>query len=107
MRFWSIVLIFMAVSAGTAELPPVVDREVDFAQDVRPLLKSRCFECHDARKQQSGFRLDRRSAAMAGGENFRPTIVPGNSADSPLIRIVAGLEDGYRMPPEGEPLSPE
>jgi hypothetical protein len=89
------------------ELPPASSRPVDFVQDIQPILKSRCYSCHDAAKQRGGLRLDMKSAAMKGGESFAPAIILGKSADSPLIRFVAGLEDGMLMPPEGDRLSAE
>ena len=44
---------------------------------------------------------------MAGGDSG-PAIVPGKSAESRLIRYVAGLDEDNTMPPEGagDPLSP-
>ena len=45
-----------------------------------------------ARTQMSGLRLDDRGAALKGGA-AGPVIVPGKSAESKLIRMVAGLED--------------
>ena len=60
-----------------------------------------------AAKQRGGFRLDTKSAALKGGETFAPDIRPGHSADSPLIRLVAGLEEGMQMPPEGDRLTAE
>src|SRR5262249_47334859 len=37
---------------------------VDFERDILPVFKSRCFSCHDARKQRASFRLDIRSRAF-------------------------------------------
>lgn len=81
------------------------DKPIDFAQEVRPIFDQHCARCHDANRQRSGFRLDVRSAAMRGGDNFSPAILPENSEESPLIRIISGEEEGFRMPPEGELLS--
>ena len=43
---------------------------------------------------------------MKGGDTHGLAIKPGNSAESPLIRYVAGLEDDMLMPPKGDPLTP-
>ena len=40
-----------------------------FERQVRPVLAEHCFACHGAGKQQSGLRLDSRSAVIKGGEN--------------------------------------
>lgn len=87
-------------------LPPAAGRRVDFVADIQPLLVSRCLACHGPEKQEGGLRFDRRDAALQGGDSGR-SIVPGNSAESLLVKLVAGLEPGRRMPAEGEPLSAE
>ncbi|MEO6787322.1 MAG: DUF1549 domain-containing protein, partial [Chthoniobacteraceae bacterium] len=90
--------------AGTwlhgAGLPPPMKREVDFAKDVRPLLQERCFGCHGPEKQKSGYRLDSREAALKGGDSGDAAILPGKSAESPLIQFVSGLDAGKLMPPK-------
>jgi mono/diheme cytochrome c family protein len=86
-------------------LPPAAAHDVDFVRDIQPIFKSRCYSCHDGGRQRGGFRLDVKSAALKGGESYAPAIVPGKSADSPLVRFTAGLEDGMLMPPEGDRLS--
>ncbi len=96
---WSLSAVLAA-----EELPPVADRAVDFVADVRPIFQRACDRCHGADKQKSSFRLDRRRAALKGGE-LGAAIVPHKSAASPLIRYVAGLEPGLEMPPEGARLS--
>ena len=88
-------------------LPPATSREIDFVRDIQPIFRARCLSCHDGAKQRGGLRLDLKSAAFKGGETFAPAIIPGKSADSPLVRLVAGLEEGLQMPPEGERLSSE
>ena len=82
-------------------LPPAADQPVDFVRDVQPLFAKACVGCHGAAKQKSNFRLDRRLAAFKGGD-FGQAIVPHKSAESSLIRYVAGLEEGMLMPPPGE-----
>lgn len=81
--------------------------KVDFVNDVQPILAHHCYQCHGPETQEAGLRLDLRKAAFAGSDNG-PVIVAGRSSESPLVRLIAGLdEDVGRMPPEdgGEPLS--
>ncbi len=111
-RFLIALLLAATLSAtGSAadppSLPPAASREIDFVRDIQPIFRSRCQACHDGAKQRGGLRLDLKTAALKGGENFVPAIIPGKSADSPIVRFVAGLEEGMLMPPEGERLSPE
>jgi hypothetical protein len=78
---------------------------VDFERDVLPVLKSRCYSCHDARKNRAGLRLDVRSRALKGGESGKRAIVPGKPAESELYRRILSSEDEVRMPPSGERLT--
>src|SRR5687767_6456543 len=89
---------------GPGQLPPAVSRQVSFEGNVRPILSRACFECHGERKQKSDFRLDNKDHAMRGGSNG-VAIVPGKSAESPLILYVAGMVNGMQMPPKGEALT--
>jgi Planctomycete cytochrome C len=87
-------------------LPAVADIKIDFARDIKPILDDSCIRCHGPEKPRSHFRLDSREAALKGGDNG-VDIVPGNSAGSPLIRYVAGLDPDMLMPPadKGRPLT--
>src|SRR5436190_5176925 len=94
---------------NAAELPPPAETKVDFARDIKPLFDRSCIQCHGPEKAKSGFRLDNREAALRGGDNGK-AILPGDSANSPLVLVVAGLHpDIERMPPKGkgDPLTAE
>lgn len=95
-----------SVADEGGELPPPVDREVDFRVGVEPIFAQHCFSCHGAEKRESNFRLDLEQPAKQGGDFGEPAIVPGNSAESPVVRYAAGLDD-IEMPPEGPRLSAE
>src|SRR5262249_7695518 len=62
--------------------------------------------CHGAQVQSSGLRLDNVGDALKGG-NSGPVIRPGDSVQSRLIRLVAGLEGKIVMPPAGPRLTSE
>ncbi len=69
------------------------------------VLAQNCFECHGARKQESGLRLDYRADAIRGGDRGA-AIQPGNAADSLLLAVVQGDHPEIdRMPARGEPLA--
>ncbi len=103
------LFVFAAASwtAAAAELPPAATRPVDFARDVQPLFARHCYSCHGPEKQKGQLRLDRKADALKGGDSHAPDILPGRSAESPLIRFVAGLDKDLLMPPKGERLSTE
>ncbi len=77
----------------------------EFTRDVEPLLRERCLDCHGPDKQKSGFRVDRRSSLLSGGEIGEPAIVPGEPDRSFLLQTVSGAADDVVMPPKGKPLS--
>ena len=79
----------------------------DFARDVQPILQARCVACHGSKVQMHHLRLDRRADALKGGESGVPAVVPGNSAQSLLVRYVSGLDPNVVMPPDGPRLTSE
>src|SRR5205809_7048741 len=87
-------------------LPPPAEFKVDFFRDVGPIFRQRCQSCHGPKLQSGGFRLDTRAGALAGGYSG-PVIKPGASAESKLIRLVAGLEKALVMPLAAPRLTPE
>jgi hypothetical protein len=88
------------------ELPPPAKKKIDFRRDVEPILRERCQPCHGPEKQMAGLRLDNRTDALKGG-NSGPAIRPGNSAESKLIHLVAGLRKNLVMPFASERLTAE
>jgi hypothetical protein len=93
-------------AADLSKLPPPASRTIHFVKDVQPIFAKSCYSCHGPDKQQAQFRLDAKEIALEGGE-LGPAIIPGKSADSLLIRFVAGLDPDKVMPQKGERLSPE
>ncbi len=102
--FRALALLVGWVSTGTA-LGAQLQSPVDYARDVRPILKERCYGCHGAEKQKSGYRLDVRDLAIRGGDSGKAAIVPHNAKASPLIRNVLGEDEDMLMPPakSGQP----
>ncbi len=99
--------VLAGLTVGALGQEPAVGRAVDFVREVQPIFEKNCVKCHGPEKQKSGYRLDVRAVALTGGEEHAPNIVPGKSAESPLIRFVAGLDADVKMPPKGDVLTPE
>lgn len=72
-----------------------------FENSIRPLLQSRCHECHGTERQDGDLRLDSRDALLQGGRTG-PAIVLGNPDQSLLLQAVHRTGD-LEMPPD-EPL---
>ena len=85
----------------------VVAKSVDYTQQVKPILKRRCFACHGRLHQKSGLRLDTALNIRRGGESG-PAIAAGKAHESLLIQVLDGSA-GFRMPPpaEGPGLTPQ
>ena len=91
-----------------SKLPPASTNKIDFVKDVKPILDKACMDCHDVDGPMGKFRLDKREAALKGGEKG-VDIVPGKSEKSPLIFYAARLIKDMEMPPQdqGDPLTKE
>lgn len=72
-----------------------------FDEKVRPILESRCFECHSHKsgKMKNGLTLDSREGWASGGDSG-PAIVPGDPEKSLLIKAVRRLDPDLEMPPK-------
>ncbi|HEU0006327.1 MAG TPA: DUF1549 domain-containing protein, partial [Terriglobia bacterium] len=90
--------------ASSLSLPPPSKRKVDFVKDIRPLLASKCYSCHGPNEQKNQLRWDVKAIAAKGGLSG-PAFKPGKSAESLVIRLVAGLQPDLVMPLNGERLS--
>ncbi len=74
--------------------------EIDFNQDVRPILSDKCFRCHgpDAKNQKSDFRLDSFEAATADLGGYAG-VVPGKTDQSELHARIHTDDPDEVMPP--------
>ena len=79
---------------GTAPPP-------DYITAIKPLLAARCRACHGALTQKGGLRTDTAAFLIEGG-NSGTSIIPGNAAESSLVRRIRKLDGKQRMPPEHE-----
>ena len=83
---------------GSAQQTEISSADAEFFEKlVRPLLVNSCSECHGARKQWAGLRIDSRTSLLTGGDSG-PAIVPGDPDESLLISAVR--RTSFEMPPE-------
>lgn len=68
-----------------------------YLSEVKPLLREKCFSCHNAFKQEGGLRLDAASLIKKGGDSGA-AIDSGDWRDSLILEKVTEDEDN-RMPP--------
>lgn len=81
--------------------------EVDYLEQVKPLLETKCFSCHGVIKQEANLRLDSRGLMLRGGDSG--STVSLNEPDKSLLLERVTGDELTRMPPvdEGSPLKPE
>jgi mono/diheme cytochrome c family protein len=69
--------------------------QVDFNQEVRPILSEHCYQCHgpDAKQRGADLRLDLEATAKESA------IMAGSAAESELIQRIESHDPELRMPP--------
>ncbi len=75
----------------------VTAKELTFANDIAPVLKTACVECHGEAKQAGDFRADSLAAVLKGGKTYGKSVTPGN-LKSPLVIIASGLDEDLPLP---------
>lgn len=110
---WTVILLLGFVSStshgqSSNEQPQSLNDPsysvIDYLQDVRPILRTKCATCHSEVDPGGGLRLDSAEGIMQGGDSG-PAIVPGNSAESRLMHAVLQNGDLLMPPPdEAKPL---
>src|SRR6185503_2114799 len=59
-----------------------------FEKDIRPILRTHCFECHgEGEKLKGGLDVRLRRLILQGGDNV-PVLVPGKPDQSRLFKLV-------------------
>jgi hypothetical protein len=73
---------------------------VDFEKGIRPILTSKCFQCHgpDAESRKGELRLDTRAGATADRDGFQ-AVVPGKPLQSQLYLRISSDDESELMPP--------
>ncbi len=84
-------------SVGASDPPPPV-----YEQEIKPILVRRCTICHSAKNQDDpdlsgGLALDSFEAILAGTKRHN-VILPGQSAQSELVRRLSDQDEDRRMP---------
>src|SRR6266511_5677801 len=102
----TLLLAFAAVALAAPEIPPAVERKVDFEKDIAPILSTSCMQCHANGKYEADLSIESREKLLEGGATS-PAIEAGKSADSLLIQLVSGVDLDRIMPQKGKRLTAE
>lgn len=85
------------------EVEKITDSSSLFAAAVRPILKSKCFSCHNERKAKGELVMTTNEKILKGGKNG-PIWKSGDALNSHIIQnINLPDEDKKHMPPKGKP----
>jgi len=70
-----------------------------FETHIRPILATRCYDCHNSETSEADLRLDLRQGLLKGGRSG-PVIVPGQPSKSLLLKAITAKDEHRRMPPK-------
>ncbi len=89
------------VAASRAADAPDAAQTAFFEKSIRPVLVEKCYKCHsaDSEKVKGGLLLDTRDGIRAGGDSGH-AVVPGNVAESLLLKALRHTDKDMAMPPE-------
>jgi uncharacterized membrane protein len=90
-----------AATEAPATQPAVQGATVSFANDILPIIQSRCIGCHGRDRIEEGLDMNTHASLMAGSDNGL-VIVPGDAANSLFVEMVAT----QKMPKRGPKLTP-
>ena len=101
-RHRTLCLSLLANIFGIAAAVHVSAEDAFFRDQVEPILRERCYECHShAGKIKGGLVLDSRSGWQAGGDSG-PAVVPGSVEKSRIIEAVRYANPDVEMPPKAK-----
>jgi hypothetical protein len=86
---------------AAATQPAVQGATVSFANDILPIIESRCINCHGGDRTEEGLVLKTHADLMAGSDNG-PVVISGDAENSLLVEFVTTQE----MPKRGPKLTP-
>ncbi|MEJ2514281.1 MAG: hypothetical protein P8080_07240 [Gammaproteobacteria bacterium] len=93
-----------ALAATTVACDRAGKEAVSFRNDVMPILRENCLDCHDAVGQgtaASGFSVVSYNGLMQGTQ-YGPVVVPGDPDASVLMQLVEGRADPSIAMPHGD-----
>ena len=94
------LFIFAVESVHAVDAPSAEQIEV-FEKQIRPLLVQNCNECHGAKKQEAGLRLDTQAGFLKGSDGG-VVFTTGNVEGSRLLTVLKYAEGETQMPPKGK-----
>ncbi|NOS70023.1 MAG: DUF1549 domain-containing protein [Verrucomicrobia bacterium] len=91
-----------AAESKKADPKPAVS--VSYYRDVRPILQANCQGCHQPAKSKGGYVMTDFKKLLVGGEAEGAAIVPRNSDQSSILKMITPQDGEVRMPKGKPPL---
>jgi WD40 repeat protein len=105
------LLLILPVALRAAEKPIEVVKlnraePVAYEKEIEPIFHSKCTVCHSGKQVKGKFDASTYASLMKGSGKG-PVIVPGKSAESPLVKYAGRTAKPYMPPKDEEPLTPQ
>jgi mono/diheme cytochrome c family protein len=97
-------LVALALVAVLSTAVAAQDKPVSFTNDIVPIFKASCNECHNPKKAKGKLDMSSFAALKKGGKKGTPW-KEGDPDKSLLVELVKGPMP--EMPEDGDPLKPE
>lgn len=97
-------ILSVAIAAPLLSLPvAAADTKVTFNDQILPIFKNACLNCHNPDKKKAGLDLSTYQGTLAGSDNGK-VLESGNPDKSLLLKTVKHTEEP-KMPPKGDKLT--
>ena len=98
---WAVSVAMVGAVRGVQDVAPAQGVEF-FEKKIRPVLVTNCYVCHGPESAvMGGLRLDSKSGILKGGSRG-PAMVPGDPANSLLVKAISYKDPHLAMPPTGK-----
>lgn len=82
-----------------SKLPPAADKKgLTYEADIKPMFEKSCIKCHSGERPKGKYSMESLEAVIKGGKEGKG-IVPGKSAESPVLLFAADAVVEMEMPP--------
>jgi cytochrome c len=106
---FTVALLAWGVRVGTVQAtgPDEAANPEFFTTKVQPILQANCYRCHGGMNHRGGLSIQTRAGMLKGGHDG-PVLIPGDPANSLLVRLIrheGPAKDPMPMPPKQPKLS--
>jgi hypothetical protein len=101
---WLFPLYSLCLCGSVSHVAQAADapKKTTYDEHVAPILKDKCFACHNRDKKSGGLILNNYTSLMEGGSTGK-IVVPGDSEKSSMFLVATHRQEPY-MPPKGDKL---